>query len=92
MKLAIVTIGSRGDVEPYLHVGRALHERGHDVRLAAHEEFRTLVEGAGLAFHRMRGGIRELVATDAGKAWMGSANRPCHPQRPSVSTHDPEIV
>lgn len=76
MKLAIVTIGSRGDVEPYLHVGRALLERGHDVRLAAHDEFRTLVEGAGLVFHPMRGGIRELVTTDAGKAWMASADRP----------------
>ncbi|HFB39188.1 MAG TPA: hypothetical protein ENJ76_02075 [Oceanithermus sp.] len=33
MEVALVTAGSRGDVEPYLALGEALAERGHAVRL-----------------------------------------------------------
>lgn len=89
MKLVIVTVGTRGDVEPYLHVGRALTRRGHEVRLAAHEEFRAVVEQAGLSFTPMRGGMRELSATEAGRAWMASADRPLEYARRATEIFGP---
>ena len=34
-KVALVTVGSRGDVQPYVCLARALADRGHEVRLLA---------------------------------------------------------
>ncbi|MDB5327349.1 MAG: hypothetical protein JWM57_2918 [Phycisphaerales bacterium] len=46
----LLTIGSHGDVHPFVGIGRALRERGHTVRLVTNGAFRELVERAGLGF------------------------------------------
>lgn len=48
MKATLLAVGSRGDVQPYLTLGRRLTARGHTVRVAAPSGYRTLVEAAGL--------------------------------------------
>lgn len=73
MKIAIVTGGTRGDVQPYVAVGRALKARGHDVRVATHDEFAPLVRANGLEHRTIRGSLRELMATDLGRAWLASS-------------------
>lgn len=35
MRITTLTYGSRGDVQPYIAVGRGLQRAGHQVRLAA---------------------------------------------------------
>ena len=50
MKIAILTSGTRGDVQPYVALGKALQTRGHDVLLACPDNFAAWVEGHGLAF------------------------------------------
>ncbi|MCA9635846.1 MAG: glycosyltransferase, partial [Myxococcales bacterium] len=50
MRVTILAIGSRGDVQPMLAIGRALAARGHDVRLGALEPFAELVAAWGLDF------------------------------------------
>lgn len=50
MRVTIVCIGSRGDVQPSMALGLLLRERGHDVRLAGHESFREWVARRGLDF------------------------------------------
>jgi rhamnosyltransferase subunit B len=50
MNLLLLTIGSHGDVHPFIGLGRALAGRGHRVTLAAGPQFEALVRGAGLAF------------------------------------------
>lgn len=76
MKIAIVTIGTRGDVQPYVAVGRALRARGHDVWIAAHDEYAPFIESHGLGHRRMRGAFRELMESDLGRAWLSSADSP----------------
>ncbi|MEO0423075.1 MAG: glycosyltransferase [Pseudomonadota bacterium] len=49
MQIAILTIGSRGDVQPYLALACHLSDRGHEVTLAAPANFRDWIEG-----HRIR--------------------------------------
>src|SRR5262245_15384136 len=39
MSIVVMTIGSRGDVQPFIPIGRQLAER-HRVRIATHREFR----------------------------------------------------
>lgn len=50
MRFLIPTIGSHGDIHPYVGVGRALMERGHSVALLAQPYFQRLAEDAGLEF------------------------------------------
>jgi len=50
MKIAILTSGTRGDVQPYIALGKALRTRGHDVLLACPDNFASWVEGHGLEF------------------------------------------
>ncbi len=50
MRVTIVAIGSRGDVQPLAALGLGLQRKGHQVCLVAGDEFAGLVTGAGLAF------------------------------------------
>lgn len=56
----LLTSGSRGDVEPFCHLGVALADRGHDVKLVTHERFRSLATSRGLAFAPLDDGLLEL--------------------------------
>ena len=50
-----LTIGSRGDVQPYIALGKALQAEGHKVTIVTHEEYKEWVTGFGVA-HRTAGG------------------------------------
>ena len=53
MRIALLTVGTRGDVQPYVALGKGLAARGHEVLLAAPDDFGSWIEGHGLAFHPM---------------------------------------
>jgi len=55
MNINILTIGTRGDVQPYIALGLGLKARGHDVTLATLEEFKSQVVGYGLEHDVLRG-------------------------------------
>nr|GID88016.1 hypothetical protein Ade03nite_69400 [Actinoplanes derwentensis] len=46
----IVTVGTRGDVVPYVALGSALRDAGHCIDVATHTSLRGHVESAGLGF------------------------------------------
>ena len=50
-----LTIGSRGDVQPYIALGRGLQKEGHKVTIVTHEEYKAWVTGFGID-HRTAGG------------------------------------
>ncbi len=50
MHAILITLGSFGDVQPFVGLGTRLRDRGHDVLLVTNEYFRPMVEQAGLAF------------------------------------------
>ncbi len=50
-----LTIGSRGDVQPYIALGLGLKSHGHRVTIVTHEEYKGWIEGFGL-HHRQAGG------------------------------------
>jgi sterol 3beta-glucosyltransferase len=62
VRVAIAALGSRGDVWPYVLLGRALREAGHDVLISAMGRFRGLVEEASLGFHTLPGDPMDLSA------------------------------
>jgi len=61
MRIVIITIGSRGNVQPYIALGRGLINAGHTVRLAAHTDFEDLVRSNGLEFFSIRGNSQEMM-------------------------------
>ena len=61
LSVVVMIVGSRGDVQPFIPIGRRLAER-HRVRIATHREFRPMVERAGLEFYPLGGDPHELMA------------------------------
>ncbi|MDR3387291.1 MAG: glycosyltransferase [Rudaea sp.] len=59
-RILLATFGSLGDLHPYLAVGRALHARGHQARIAASPDYQDAIEAAGLEFAPMRPRIDAL--------------------------------
>jgi vancomycin aglycone glucosyltransferase len=61
MKVLLVPLGSRGDVQPQLVLGEELVRRGHQVTVAAPPTFRGWIEGQGFAFVPMGADIHEVM-------------------------------
>ncbi|CAF0947201.1 unnamed protein product [Adineta steineri] len=63
-RLAIVMliIGTRGDIQPFIALGKALLRYGHRVRLATHETFRSFVREQGLEFYPLGGNPADLMS------------------------------
>jgi UDP:flavonoid glycosyltransferase YjiC (YdhE family) len=59
-KVVLATVGSLGDLHPFIALGQALKARGVNVLLASAREYQSKVEAAGLPFHSLRPGFEEL--------------------------------
>lgn len=53
MNITIIAPGSRGDVQPYVALGKGLQEAGHSVCVLTSQNFQTLVTDYGLDFFDM---------------------------------------
>ena len=73
MKFLLVTLGSIGDLMPFLALADALRHRGHDVAIASHAGYAALVRGSGFDFgivsERPLQALDSLIASDPGQAW-----------------------
>jgi len=61
MRIAVLALGSRGDVQPFIALGLGLQAAGHSVRIAAAEDYGDLVRAYGLPFAPVGGSIRALM-------------------------------
>lgn len=61
LKIAMLIVGTRGDVQPFLAMARRLQEYGHHVRLATHANFKSFVRSAGVDFYPLGGDPRVLA-------------------------------
>ena len=63
MTIAILVVGTRGDVQPFCAVALRLRDQfGHRVRLATHAIYREFVESLGLEFYPLAGDPKSLSA------------------------------
>ncbi len=74
MRLVIVTIGTRGDVQPYLALAHGLIAAHHHVILCTLRTFQPFVEAHGVEFAPLAGDIRSLLASDAGRRLLAERN------------------
>jgi len=55
MHFVCLTIGSRGDVQPYIALGLGLRREGHRVTIVTHEEYKSWIQSFNIE-HRTAGG------------------------------------
>lgn len=70
MKITILTLGTRGDVQPYAVLGKALTARGHQVSLSTAKNFKQLVESYQLDFHPIDADYEQILNSDEGKKML----------------------
>src|SRR5689334_19137970 len=61
MKIVIITIGTRGDIVPYIALSQRLIDAGHNVRLATHLSYKTLVQRYNVPYFALDDEPKELT-------------------------------
>src|ERR1051325_6877698 len=73
MKYLLITLGSIGDMMPFLAVADALRQRGHQAVIASNAGYAGLVRGSGFEFaivsERPSQPLDGILESDPDKAW-----------------------
>ena len=64
MKIAITTVGTRGDLQPYVALGLGLQETGHEVIIISSKNEKEFVKNYGLDFFSLSVDIQKLMDGD----------------------------
>ena len=70
MKIAVVAVGTRGDVEPHAALCEGLRHAGYDARLCAPDDFASSIAERGIPFDPIPVSFRGLYETVEGRALM----------------------
>jgi UDP:flavonoid glycosyltransferase YjiC (YdhE family) len=76
MHIAILTIGTRGDVQPFVALGVGLKDVGHRVTIATSTAFEALVCRYGLDFTPIVGDLRQLAKAEEVGGWQEAGGNP----------------
>ena len=74
MRIAIMAPGSRGDVQPYLALGKGLRQAGHVVRLVTHQDFEEFVNAHGVEFWPIEGSVQEIAQSKDMRSLLEKGN------------------
>jgi len=61
LRITCLTIGSRGDVQPFIALGKGLIAEGHTVTIATHAEFEDWIRSHGIGFAPVAGDPAQLM-------------------------------
>ncbi|XP_034691016.1 sterol 3-beta-glucosyltransferase UGT80A2 isoform X1 [Vitis riparia] len=61
LQIVMLIVGTRGDVQPFIAIGKRLQDYGHRVRLATHANFKEFVLTSGLEFFPLGGDPKVLA-------------------------------
>jgi sterol 3beta-glucosyltransferase len=64
MKIAITTVGTRGDLQPYIALGMGLKEAGYNVLLVSAKNEKAFVKNYGLNFFALSVDIQKIMEGD----------------------------
>jgi len=89
MQIAIIAPGSRGDVQPYVALGRGLIEAGHGVRVLSNQNHENLVKSNGIEFWWIEVNSEDIVRSEKMRAAMesGSSIRSLSQMRDEMKLH-----
>lgn len=72
MKIALLTLGTRGDVQPFAVLGNALKSKGHDVTLSTAKNFKPFIDSYGLNFVPVEADFQAILNSEEGKKMMSN--------------------
>jgi UDP:flavonoid glycosyltransferase YjiC (YdhE family) len=75
-KLVIVTVGSRGDAQPYVALGVGLQKVGFQVCIATHGRYADFIEQHGLQFAPLPEDPKEMLNKPEGREWINAGQNP----------------
>jgi UDP:flavonoid glycosyltransferase YjiC (YdhE family) len=75
MRITIAALGTRGDVQPMIALGKGLRAKGHNVTLIAGENFGDWVRSHGLGFVGTAD-MEEVMRSPGGMEWVQSSENP----------------
>ncbi|XP_073017493.1 sterol 3-beta-glucosyltransferase UGT80A2-like isoform X6 [Primulina eburnea] len=85
LQIVMLIVGTRGDVQPFIAIGKRLQDDGHRVRLATHSNFKEFVMAAGLEFYPLGGDPKVLAAYMVkNKGFLPSEPSEIHLQRSQI--------
>ncbi|KAL9297024.1 hypothetical protein ACSQ67_022920 [Phaseolus vulgaris] len=85
LQIVMLIVGTRGDVQPFVAMGKRLQEDGHRVRLATHKNFEDFVLNAGLEFYPLGGDPKVLAGYMVkNKGFLPSGPSEIHIQRNQI--------
>lgn len=67
MRITILTVGSRGDVQPFVALGNGLDAAGHDVTVSTGVNFESFVTEQGLDYHPIQADYQALMESEEGR-------------------------
>ncbi len=76
MLIAIIALGTRGDVQPAIALGKGLQAARYRVRIVAGKNFETLITAHGLEYGLVRTDIQALLNGTDGHEWLDSGRNP----------------
>lgn len=79
MRIAIFTLGSRGDVQPYVALAKASILKGHSAVICTGKSFKHFIEENGVEFEEATSDLMAMLETEEGKIIFNSAMK--HPIR-----------
>ena len=71
MRILLMSIGSRGDMEPFLALGQELLKQGHDVGFCFPEQFEGLAQEVSPTFYPQDKSLLELIEGSEFRKIMG---------------------
>jgi sterol 3beta-glucosyltransferase len=75
-KVALVAVGSRGDVQPMVVLGLGLKSAGYDPTIIAGSDFEQWVESFGLNYQSLGVNMQDVMNEDMGRNWANSGGSP----------------
>lgn len=72
MHIGIIAVGTRGDVQPGIALGRGLQAAGHTVTLVAGSNDADWIRGHGLGYADVGVDIQAVMSSETGRAWVDS--------------------
>jgi sterol 3beta-glucosyltransferase len=84
MRTLILTVGTRGDVQPHVALARGLIAAGHDVALCTSTQFEPFVSSYGVQYVPLNNDLVEFIRSDDGKIAMETSEDPWQAARTAV--------
>ncbi|MDF3004483.1 MAG: sterol 3-beta-glucosyltransferase [Oscillospiraceae bacterium] len=72
MRVCFLTLGSRGDVQPYVALAKCLIKHGHQATICTGESFQGFIESNGIRYKKTTLDLMALANTAKGKAVLES--------------------